>query len=43
MITAAFAEAVNNILAGAGVRAELGRAARTVDEDRADNRDYPVP
>lgn len=42
-ISMAFAEAVNNILAGAEVRTELDRAARTIDEDLADNRYYPVP
>jgi multiple sugar transport system substrate-binding protein len=43
VITMAFAEAVNNILAGAAVRPELDRAARAIDQDLADNRFYPVP
>ena len=43
VISAAFAEAVNNIVAGAEVRLELDRAARKIDQDLADNKGYPDP
>ena len=42
-ISAAFAEAVNNIVAGADVRAELDRAAARIDQDLDDNQGYPAP
>ena len=42
VITSAFAEALNNIVAGADVQRELTRAARRIDEEIADNRGYPV-
>ncbi len=42
-ITAAFAEAVNNIVGGADVRAELDKAVRKIDQDIADNKGYPAP
>lgn len=41
VITTAFAEAVNNILAGADVKAELAQAADRIDEEIEDNRGYP--
>lgn len=40
-ITAAFAEAVDNILAGADVKAQLDRAARRIDQEIEDNMGYP--
>lgn len=42
VITSAFAEALNNIVAGADAKRELQRAARRIDEEIADNRGYPV-
>ena len=42
VISSAFAEAVNNIVAGAPVQAELDNAARKIDQDIADSRGYPV-
>ncbi len=42
VISGAFAEAVNNIVAGADVQRELSRAARRIDQEIADNRGYPV-
>ena len=41
MISSAFAEAANNIIAGGDVADELGRAARRIDEDIEDNAGYP--
>jgi multiple sugar transport system substrate-binding protein len=41
-ITAAFAEAVSNIVAGADVRAELDKAAGKIDQDIEGNKGYPV-
>lgn len=41
VITAAFAEAVQNIVSGADVKAELDKAVRTIDQDIMDNRGYP--
>ncbi len=40
-VSAAFAEAVNNVLAGADPRTELGRAATTVEEALQDSRGFP--
>ncbi|RMF34076.1 MAG: sugar ABC transporter substrate-binding protein [Chloroflexi bacterium] len=40
-ITAAFAEAVDNIIAGADVRSELDKAAQKIDQDIEDNQGYP--
>ncbi len=40
-ITAAFAEAVDNILAGADVKEQLDRAARRIDREIEDNMGYP--
>ncbi|GAA5528451.1 sugar ABC transporter substrate-binding protein [Herpetosiphon gulosus] len=42
VITAAFAEAVDNIVAGADVQAELDKAAKKIDADIEDNQGYPV-
>ena len=42
VISSAFAEAVNNIVAGAPVQAELDNAARKIDQDIEDSRGYPV-
>jgi multiple sugar transport system substrate-binding protein len=41
-ITTAFAEAVNNIVAGADVKAELDKAAKKIDQNIEDNKGYPV-
>ena len=41
VISSAFGRAVNSILEGADVAAELARAARVIDEDIADNDGYP--
>lgn len=41
-ISAAFAEAVNNIAAGEDVQKELDRAAKKIDQDIEDNQGYPV-
>jgi len=40
-ITTAYAEAVNNIIAGGDVEAELKKAAKSIDEDIEDNDGYP--
>ena len=42
MITTAFAEAVNNIVAGGDVKAELDKAAKKIDQNIEDNKGYPV-
>ncbi|ABX03798.1 MAG TPA: sugar ABC transporter substrate-binding protein [Herpetosiphon sp.] len=42
VITVAFAEAVDNIVAGADVQAELDKAAQKIDADIEDNQGYPV-
>jgi len=41
-ITAAFAEAVNNIVGGGDVQKELDKAVRKIDQDIEDNKGYPV-
>lgn len=41
VITSAFAEAVDNILAGGDVKAQLDRAARRIDEEIEENLGYP--
>jgi multiple sugar transport system substrate-binding protein len=41
-ISTAFAEAVNNIVAGADVKKELDRAAKKIDQTIEDNNGYPV-
>ncbi len=43
VITAAFAEAVKNIIAGADVKAELDKAVQKIDQDIEDNQGYPKP
>jgi multiple sugar transport system substrate-binding protein len=40
-ITAAFAEAMNNIVAGGNVKAELDKAAKKIDQNISDNKGYP--
>lgn len=40
-VSTAFAEAVNNIVAGADVKKELDRAAKRIDEAIEDNNGYP--
>jgi multiple sugar transport system substrate-binding protein len=42
-ITSAFAEAVNNIVAGADVQEELDTAVEKIDQDIEDNQGYPAP
>ena len=42
VISLAFSEAVNNILAGADVKTELTLAAHTIDQDIADSKGYPT-
>ena len=41
-ITTAFAEAINNIVAGADVKSELDKAAKKIDQNIEDNKGYPV-
>jgi len=41
-ITTAFAEAVQNIVGGADVKAELDKAVQKIDQDIEDNRGYPI-
>jgi multiple sugar transport system substrate-binding protein len=43
VITTAYAEAIQNIVAGADVQAELDKAVETIDLDIEDNQGYPVP
>ncbi len=43
VITAAYAEAVNNIVAGADVQEELDKAVEKIDQDIEDNQGYPAP
>lgn len=43
VITNAFAEAVQNIITGADVEAELNDAVQTIDLDIQDNQGYPAP
>jgi multiple sugar transport system substrate-binding protein len=40
-ISRTFSEAVSAIIAGQDVQASLGRAARVIDQNIADNRGYP--
>jgi multiple sugar transport system substrate-binding protein len=40
-ITAAFAEAMNNIVGGGNVKAELDKAAKKIDQNISDNKGYP--
>ena len=41
-ISSAFAEAVQNIVNGADVKAELDKAVQKIDQDIEDNRGYPI-
>jgi multiple sugar transport system substrate-binding protein len=41
-ISTAFAEALNNIVAGADVQKELDRASKKIDQNIQDNKGYPV-
>ena len=41
-ITSVFAEAIDNIIAGADVQEELSKAAQKIDQDIEDNQGYPV-
>ena len=41
-ITTAFAEAVNNIVAGSDVKSELDKAAKKINQNIEDNKGYPV-
>jgi multiple sugar transport system substrate-binding protein len=43
VITGAFAEAVNNIVAGQDVKKELDKAAKKIDQTIEDHRGYPAP
>lgn len=43
VITNAFAEAVQNIVAGADVKEQLDEAVKTIDQDIEDNQGYPMP
>ncbi|MGC9397556.1 MAG: sugar ABC transporter substrate-binding protein [Anaerolineae bacterium] len=43
VITSSFAEAVNNIVAGADVQEELDKAVDKIDQDIQDNQGYPAP
>jgi multiple sugar transport system substrate-binding protein len=43
VITAVYAEAVQNIIAGADVKAELDKAVKKIDQDIEDNQGYPMP
>ena len=43
VITQAYAEAVQNIVAGADVKAELDKAVKKIDQDIEDNQGYPMP
>lgn len=42
VISAAFVEAVNNIVGGGSVQKELDKAVRKIDQDIEDNNGYPV-
>ena len=42
VITAAFSDAVNNIVAGADVKTELDKAVEKIDQDIEDNQGYPI-
>jgi len=43
VITAAFDEMINNIIAGADVQTELDKAVEKIDQDIEDNQGYPLP
>lgn len=42
-ITLAFAEAMNNIIRGGDIQAELDKAVKRIDQDIKDNKGYPPP
>jgi multiple sugar transport system substrate-binding protein len=43
VITSAYAEAIQNIVAGADVQEELDKAVAKIDQDIEDNQGYPIP
>jgi multiple sugar transport system substrate-binding protein len=43
VITSAFSDVVQNIVAGADVQEELDKAVTTIDQDIEDNQGYPLP
>lgn len=43
VITTAYAEAIQNIVTGADVKAELDKAVQKIDQDIEDNQGYPAP
>jgi multiple sugar transport system substrate-binding protein len=43
VISSAYAEAIQNIVAGGDVKAELDKAVATIDQDIEDNQGYPTP
>jgi len=43
VITSAFSEVVQNIVAGADVKTELDKAVEKIDQDIEDNQGYPAP
>lgn len=43
VITAAYAEAIQNIVTGADVKAALDKAVQKIDQDIEDNQGYPAP
>jgi multiple sugar transport system substrate-binding protein len=43
VITQSFAEAIQNIIAGGDVKAELDKAVKKIDQDIEDNQGYPMP
>ena len=43
VITSSYAEAVNNMVAGADVQEELDKAVEKINQDIEDNQGYPLP
>ena len=43
VITSAYADVVQNIVAGADVKDELDKAVKKIDQDIEDNQGYPIP
>ena len=43
VITSAFSDVIQNIVAGADVQEELDKAVTTIDQDIEDNQGYPLP
>jgi multiple sugar transport system substrate-binding protein len=43
VISAAFDEAIRNIISGADVQSELDKAVKKIDQDIEDNQGYPLP